>query len=109
MLSVLCRCKNGLQAIFLVIILITLLGFGSTLNATAAYGKITSIRHNSATCSITAQPTSQSVLVVLLDRSGSLHGSDSDGYSTSVTKALADLWPGIMIVIPFGDPLLIAR
>jgi len=53
-------------------------------------------------------PTNQSLLVVLLDRSGSLiqgsSATDPNGYSTSVTKALADLWPGKMAVIPFsGD------
>src|SRR5438105_605882 len=56
------------------------------------------------TCPIAAKPTSQSLLIVLLDRSGSLiEGSsptDPNGYSTSVTKALADLWPGEMAVIP---------
>lgn len=51
---------------------------------------------------------SQPLLVVLLDRSGSLTygpgATDPNGYSTSVTKALADLWPGDMAVIPFsGD------
>ncbi len=103
MLGVLCRSKNGLQGIFFVIILITLLGFGSTHSATSAYARITSTHHKLATCSNPAAPTSQSVLVVLLDRSGSLHSSDPDGYSTSVTKALADLWPGIMIVIPYHN------
>src|SRR5205085_11056865 len=60
------------------------------------------------TCQSPVAPNSQSLLVVLLDRSGSLiQGSpptDPNGYSTSVTKALTDLWPGIMAVIPFsGD------
>lgn len=55
-------------------------------------------------------PTNQSLLVVLLDRSGSLiqgsSATDPDGYSTSAVKALADLWPGTMAVIPFsGDRL----
>lgn len=52
-----------------------------------------------------AKPTGQSLLIVLLDRSGSLIGqpgaTDPQRYSTSVTKALADLWPGKMAVIPF--------
>lgn len=61
-----------------------------------------------ATCQSSVKPDSQSLLVVLLDRSGSLtQGSsptDPNGYSTSVTKALTDLWPGDMAVIPFsGD------
>ena len=51
-----------------------------------------------------------SLLVVLLDRSGSLidgqGATDPNHYSTSVTKALADLWPGKMAVIPFkGDTI----
>jgi len=61
-----------------------------------------------STCSAGGAITSQSLLVVLLDRSGSLilqpGATDPNGYSTSVTKALADLWPGQMAVIPFsGD------
>ncbi len=51
--------------------------------------------------------TSSSLLVVLLDRSGSLTAqpgaTDPQGYSTSITEALADLWPGTMVVIPFGN------
>src|SRR5258708_5682486 len=56
-------------------------------------------------CPAPANPTSNSLLVVLLDRSGSLNaGTDPDGYSTSITKALTDLWPGSMVFIPFsGD------
>ena len=53
-------------------------------------------------------PTSRSLLVVLLDRAGNLaEGSspiDPGSYSTSVTQALADLWPGQMAVVPLsGD------
>ena len=51
------------------------------------------------------QPSSNSLLVVLLDRSGSLVAkqspTDPDLYSTSVTRSLADLWPGKMVVIAF--------
>jgi hypothetical protein len=62
-------------------------------------------------CRLQAIPDSHSVLLVLLDRSGSLvasdgYATDPSRYSTSITKALADLWPGILIVIPFGDPHL---
>src|SRR2546428_11569747 len=61
-------------------------------------------------CPAAGSITSQSLLVVLLDRSGSLilqpGATDPDGYSTSVTKALTDLWPGSMAVIPFsGDTI----
>src|SRR6266568_9356191 len=59
-----------------------------------------------ANCTTVGDITPQSLLVVLLDRSGSLvyqpGATDPDGYSTSVTKALADLWPGEMAVIPFS-------
>lgn len=51
--------------------------------------------------------TSRSLLVVLLDRSGSLvawpGATDPQGYSTSVTRALADMWPGMMAVVTFGN------
>jgi len=65
-------------------------------------------RSSNVNCQSPVEPNSQSLLVVLLDRSGSLiQGNvptDPHGYSTSVTKALADLWPGNMAVIPFsGD------
>jgi hypothetical protein len=60
----------------------------------------------SPACPAPAAITNQSLLIVLLDRSGSLTyepgATDPDGYSTSVTKALADLWPGAMAVIPFS-------
>jgi hypothetical protein len=55
-----------------------------------------------------AGPGHDGLLVILLDRSGSLidqpRATDPNHYSTSVTKVLADLWPGKMTVIPFkGD------
>lgn len=60
-----------------------------------------------ASCSAAGTVTDQSLLIVLLDRSGSLTyqpgATDPDGYSTSVTRALADLWPGSMAVIPFSN------
>lgn len=59
---------------------------------------------NSA-CPAVGDPTSNSLLVVLLDRSGSLiaepGATDPQHYSTSVTKSLAELWPGRMAVVPF--------
>lgn len=54
-------------------------------------------------------PTAQSILIVLLDRSGSLDKTDKPEYSASIAKVFADLWPGKMAVIFFsGDhgPLL---
>ena len=69
-------------------------------------GAITPAR-SLASCAQPAEVSNQSLLVVLLDRSGSLTyqpgATDPDGYSTSVTKALADLWPGSMAVIPFSN------
>ncbi|HLG64603.1 MAG TPA: vWA domain-containing protein [Ktedonosporobacter sp.] len=61
-----------------------------------------------AECRQPADVNDKSLLVVLLDRSGSLtlqpSPTDPNLYSTSVTKALTDLWPGDMAVIPFsGD------
>ena len=60
-----------------------------------------------ASCSGPSQLNSKSLLVVLLDRSGSLVAGDKptdpDLYSTSVTRALADLWLGNIAVIPFGN------
>jgi archaellum component FlaG (FlaF/FlaG flagellin family) len=71
-----------------------------SLGANNAYSPLSS-------CAQPADVTGQSLLVVLLDRSGSLidqpGATDPDGYSTSVTKALADLWPGSMAVIPFSN------
>ncbi len=59
-------------------------------------------------CPVAADLISQSPLVILLESSGSLiietGATDPNDYSTSVTKALADLLPGVMAVIPFsGD------
>jgi hypothetical protein len=49
------------------------------------------------------KPTSQSLLVVLLDRSTSLLNTDPKEYSASVAKILTDLWPGKMAIIFFSD------
>lgn len=72
-----------------------------------AHAQTASITQRTAPCTRAADPTRQSLLIVLLDRSGSLivqpGATDPDGYSTSVTKALADLWPGSMAVIPFSN------
>ena len=52
------------------------------------------------------EPGSTSLLVVLLDRSGSLvdgsGATDPSLYSASVTRALADVWPGKMAVVAFN-------
>ena len=75
-----------------------------TLASTYSFGKATFVARTHV---IAQQPNQQSLLIVLLDRSGSLVGAggtdptDPDDYSTSVTRALADLWPGKMVVITF--------
>ena len=85
----------------------SLLGMLFTLCAVMLRSPPASAR-GAATCSPPSRPGGSSVLVVLLDRSGSLTdpkgATDPSGYSGSITKALADLWPGVMVVIPFGDP-----
>jgi hypothetical protein len=72
-----------------------------------AYAHATQQTGSAGSCPQAIAPTNQSLLIVLLDRSGSLTvqpgATDPDGYSTSVTKALADLWPGRMAVIPFSN------
>lgn len=83
---------------------------GFTLDAPAVYAN-TIVRPFvlSTRCPTSAGPTGSSLLAILLDRSGSLkYGTGSEpptdpqGYSTSVTKALVDLWPGVVAVIPFS-------
>ena len=76
-------------------------GTASAAHAAGAYGSSQGTAHLiTSGCSSAVVPTSQSLLVVLLDRSGSLtegtNPTDPNGYSTSVTNALADLWPGSM-------------
>jgi Mg-chelatase subunit ChlD len=94
---------------FLGIILIVSASLASIgLNSTAHIAlAASSPRSISANCQAAQPPNNQSLLVVLLDRSGSLTAepgaTDPNGYSTSVTKALADLWPGSMAVVPFSN------
>lgn len=82
---------------------------GISLHLSAAYSKgvVSGSRAVNVCSSFSAvKPGPYSLLVVLLDRSGSLidgpYATDPQGYSTSVTKSLADLWPGQLAVIPFG-------
>jgi len=88
-----------------------ILGTGFISNGNVAHAMVTAHHWSEApSCPAPANPGSQSLLVVLLDRSGSLtqgsNPTDPNGYSTSVTKALADLWPGKMAVIPFSGNTL---
>lgn len=75
-------------------------------SATVVYAHTHSAQ--ATTCNNPPQPApgSSSLLIVVLDRSGSLvavpGGTDPDLYSASVTRALADLWPGKMAVVAFN-------
>ena len=53
-------------------------------------------------CLTGSTPDEHSLLIVLLDRSSSLAQTDPAEYSTSVTRMLANLWPGHMAVIFFS-------
>lgn len=92
--------------IIFIIMSSSFLGIGLT-TPLAAYALIRDGSHLTSTCPAAAGPTSNSLLVVLLDRSGSLivepGATDPNRYSTSVTKSLADLWPGKMAVVPFSN------
>lgn len=77
--------------------------------AGAALLSLAPSRHAMATASPARHPnvrehaaTSQSLLVLLLDRSTSLQATDPDEYSASVAKVFVDLWPGRMAVIFFS-------
>ncbi len=96
------------EAFFFLIKLLLMMLVFTGISAPVTAHAMVRIKRVSPACLAAGAVTSQSLLVVLLDRSGSLilqpGATDPNGYSTSVTKALADLWPGIMAVIPFsGD------
>jgi hypothetical protein len=92
-------------------ILSVILGEFLSIGAGTAHASVAALPINlttittASTCPAVGDPTSNSLLVVLLDRSGSLvaakGATDPQHYSTSVTKALAELWPGHMAVVPF--------
>lgn len=87
-------------------LLFIIFSISSLFDAGAVYAQeINHTVHSLASC--TGTPDANSLLAVILDRSGSLIAgpapTDEDGYSTSATKALADLWPGQIAVIPFGS------
>src|SRR5438876_6619868 len=96
--------RNLLFMLYRMILVIMILAGISLLTPTTASGHVAS---KLSSCPTVGAITNQSLLVVLLDRSGSLTyqpgATDPDGYSRSVTKALADLWPGTMAVIPFSN------
>lgn len=101
-------CYSSILGITLILGCI-LMGASFASNVIIAYALEKDYHHQAlVACPGPTMPTGQSLLVVLLDRSGSLvaepGATDPKGYSTSVTRALADLWPGSMAVIPFsGD------
>jgi hypothetical protein len=98
-------CMFSLPGILLVLAMVVWNIFFSPFKANAL-SSASSARYLTL-CSRAGDITNESLLVVLLDRSGSLTyqpgATDPDRYSTSVTKALADLWPGTMAVIPFSN------
>lgn len=101
--------RSPLLPDIILLICIMILSVSAPLHVIAAYAKGVASDHRILTTCSRADPMKpgpHSLLVVLLDRSGSLiydpGATDPDGYSTSVTKGLADLWPGQMAVIPFG-------
>lgn len=60
------------------------------------------IARTASSCLPTRAPDERSLLLVLLDRSSSLAVTDPEEYSTSVTRIMADLWPGRMAVLFFS-------
>lgn len=101
------RTRHIIACHIILIVLIAIAGLITYLPITFAQTRaLANIISPSANCNLPKDPSKQSLLIVLLDRSGSLiaepGATDPDGYSTSVTKALADLWPGKMAVIPFS-------
>ena len=91
------------RLLFLVCFIIPLCSGVALPRAARAY---TTAIPTTCTSATTAKPDSGSLLIVLLDRSGSLgiggsSGTDTQNYSASATDALSDLWPGPMAVIPF--------
>jgi hypothetical protein len=97
---------HHLRCTFLVGVILSICG-GAFLSVPSAFAKTGSSSNRMVACPGPASPTNQSLLIVLLDRSYSLTfqpgATDPQLYSTSVTKALAELWPGDMAVIPFSN------
>lgn len=79
---------------------ICLMTFGLALPALAAARPVPPTTRRLSTP--VPRPTSQSLLIILLDRSSSLAATDPSEYSDSIAKVFADLWPGRMAVIFFN-------
>jgi hypothetical protein len=88
---------------------VSMLCVGPFGNVASAHAMVTGYSSTALNdCPDPAIPDTNSLLIVLLDRSGSLvvppgEATDPDDYSTSAVRALTDLWPGKMAVIPFGN------
>ncbi len=105
-------CLRVLTALFLAYVLLLSPLFRQTVLAQVNI-------NNDNGCTITPssatmnRPNKNSLLLVLLDRSGSLidppDPTDPYRLSTSVTRALTDLWPGKMAVITFPQVQPLAR
>lgn len=97
------------RLLFLVSLIVPLCGgfiLGNGVTAPHVARADTIATPTACTGAATVKPDSSSLLIVLLDRSGSLgiggsSGTDTQNYSASATDALSDLWPGPMAVIPF--------
>ncbi|MFL5626738.1 MAG: hypothetical protein ACJ788_14230 [Ktedonobacteraceae bacterium] len=111
--SIFYREKNSfyrfLQIFGLVIIICEEIIFGSAVAFPHLVYADKSALPTACTSAVSTKPGSASLLIVLLDRSGSLgiggSGADPQNYSGSITNALSDLWQGPMAVIafPFGS------
>ncbi len=107
---------RSLSRYHLIVISMLLIGIALASPKNALGYSESNYHETTPSCPTAGAVTNQSLLAVLLDRSGSLTyqpgATDPDGYSTSATKALADLWPGSMAVIPFSNeetPIIMAN
>lgn len=99
--------RHMLRALLGIILIFSSILVSALLQSLPAFASMRILSVAQDNCPAGAKPDSNSILVVLLDRSGSLvagnEPTDPNGYSGSATKALADLWPGQIAVIPFGN------
>lgn len=79
-----------------------LIGGGAFPVAARTTGPSLPLTRMASSCLPTLTPDEHSLLLVLLDRSSSLAQTDPQEYSTSVTRILANLWPGRMAVLFFS-------
>jgi hypothetical protein len=79
-----------------------LIGGSAFPSAARTTGPSLPIARTAFSCLPTLAPDEHSLLLVLLDRSSSLAQTDPEEYSTSVTRIMANLWPGRMAVLFFS-------